>query len=214
MKQFLFISILFLSACGNVGGLNLAQYPDPEASKDKFMLCHGYGCSYKTITNFTEKEWHQVQKIFSKKSKTPEAERIKIGQAIALMERQMGAAIGTNIDLPKAPLTRQSVKELDCIDETINTTKYLGFLESEDLLKFHTAGRPVYKGYMVNGVYPHNSATIQEIETGDIYVVDSYIYANGEKPNIRLLDSWLKYRVDELEDVHNLNAVAVESFMR
>lgn len=211
MKQFLFISVLFLSACGNVGGINLAQYPDPDASREKFTLCHGYGCSYKTITNFTDSEWRAVKTIFNKKSKTAEVERLKIAQAIALMEKQMGVAIGTDIDLPKAPLTRQSVKELDCIDETINTTKYLSFLEEEGLLKFHDVGQPVYKGYMLNGVYPHNSASVVEIQTGDVYVIDSYIYSNGEKPDVRGLDSWLDKRVEDLEDANNLNAVTLDN---
>ncbi len=214
MKHVFLIFVLFLGACANVGGVNLAQYADPEASRDKFTLCHGYGCSYKTITNFTDSEWRAVRQIFKRPAKTPEGERIKIAQAIALMEKQMGAAIGTDKDLPKAPLMRQSTKELDCIDETINTTTYLNFLEQEDLLKFHSVGDPVYKGYMLNGVYPHNSASIKEVETGDIYVVDSYIFANGEEPNIRRLDSWLKYRVEDLEDAHNLNAVAVENLTR
>lgn len=203
--------MIFLTACGNVGGINLGQYPDPDASRGKFTLCHGYGCSYKTITNFTDSEWRAVQKIFKKKSKTAEAERLKIAQAIALMEKQMGAAIGTDIDLPKAPLTRQSVKELDCIDETVNTTKYLSFLVDDGLLKFHDVGQPVYKGYMLNGVYPHNSASIVEIDTGDVYVIDSYIYANGYQPDVRGLDSWLDKRVEELEDANNLNAVTLDN---
>ena len=50
---------------------------------------------------------------------------------------------------------------------------------------------------MLNGVYPHNSASVVEVETGDIYVIDSYIYANGEEPDIRVLDSWLDKRVEE-----------------
>lgn len=210
MKHIFLIFVLVLAACGNVGGINLGQYPDVGASPEKFTMCHGYGCSYKTITNFTDTEWRAVKRIFKVKSKTAEAERTKIARAVALMEEQMGAAIGTDIDLPKAPLTRKSIKELDCIDETVNTTKYLSFLVDEDLLKFHVVGKPVYKGYMLNGVYPHNSASVVEVETGDIFVIDSYIFANGEEPDIRTLDSWLDKRVEELEDAHNLNRAVLD----
>ena len=211
MKCAILIFVLWcsslLGACGNVGGLNLGQYPDEGASPQKFTLCHGYGCSYKTITNFTDREWRAVKNIFKTESKTAAMERQKIAKAIALMETYMGDAVGTKEDLPKAPLVRQSVKELDCIDETVNTTNYLGFVQAEGLLKFHRVGKPVYKGYMLNGVYPHNSASIIEIETGVSYVVDSYIFENGAAPNIRPLENWLRYRVEELEDAHNLNAL-------
>lgn len=198
MRYFLFISILFLGACGNVGGINLGKYPDPDASPQKFIMCHGYSCSEQSITFFNDREWKNIQRIFRKKSKTAEAERIKISKAIALMEQYMGAALGTNTDLPKAPLTKKSKFELDCIDETVNTTKYLKFLFDDELLKFHVVGRPAYKGFLINGVYPHNSATIQEIKTKNIFVVDSYIYKNGDEPNIRPLENWLKSRVEDV----------------
>jgi hypothetical protein len=215
MKYFLFIpTLFFLSACGNVGGINLGHYPDLQASPQKFTLCHGYGCSYKTITNFTSVEWRAVQKIFKRKSKTAEIERQKIAKAIALMEHYMGEAVGTKDDLPKAPVIRKSVKELDCIDETINTTKYLTFLDNAELLNFHKVGQPIYKGYMLNGVYPHNSASVIEIETGVVYAIDSYIYANGEQPNIRPFDDWKARRVEEIEDAEKLNRAVLDNVKR
>lgn len=207
MKRYLFISLFLLSACGNVGGINLGHYADPNASPTRFNVCHGYGCSYQTTTNFTPNQWRAVGDIFKPAAKSPQDELIKIGEAIALMEKYIGKTIGTDNDLPKAPIKRQSTKELDCIDETVNTTKYLMFLEQEDWLKFYRVGDPIYKGYLINGVYPHNSATVQEIETGKIYAIDSYIYANGEKPNIRSLENWLRYSADELENAHNLNKI-------
>lgn len=204
--------VFILSACGNLGGINLGQYPDPHASPQRFILCHGYGCTYQSVTHFTNAEWQAVKNIFKAQPKTAQAERAKIAKAIALMEHYTGEAVGTKDDLPKAPLRRQSTKELDCIDETVNTTKYLGFLVDENLFKFHTVGRPVYKGLMFDGVYPHNSATVVETETGDIYAIDSYIDANGEEPNIRPLESWLNYRAEELEEAHNLNRVTLDDF--
>lgn len=199
MKHIFLSFALFLSACGQTAGLNLAKYSDVGASRDQFNLCHGYGCSHQTQSYFTPKEWKAVQRIFRKKSKTATIEREKIAKAIALMEKQMGAVTGTQGDLPKAPIKRQSVMELDCIDETINTTKYLNFLAEDGLLKFHRVGQPVYKGLIFNGIYPHNSASIMEIETGDVYVIDSYIYANGIAPDVRSLESWLKYRVEDID---------------
>lgn len=204
MKLLFFISILFLSACTNGNGLNLGYYPDPNASKDNFIYCYGYGCTKTMRLGFSDHEWKQISKIFKKKSKTAKAERIKIGKAIALMEKYTGELAGTKQDLPKAPIIRKSFQELDCIDETVNTTKYLSFLKEAGFLKFHEVGEPVFKG-MLNGAYPHNSASVIEIETDTVFVIDSYIYKNGAQPNIRGLDNWLQYRVEELEKAERLH---------
>ncbi|HPF78676.1 MAG TPA: hypothetical protein PLF01_05205 [Alphaproteobacteria bacterium] len=213
VRLFLLLS-LFLAACTGASGLNLGYYPDPDATRSHFNLCHGYGCTHQTETGFTDKEWKKIKKIFRAKSKTPEAERQKIAKAIALMERYTGERVGTKVDLPKAPIKKVSDMELDCIDETINTTKYLTFLQDDGLLKFHSVGNPVYKGMFINGVYPHNSASVRENESGDIYVIDSYIYKNGEEPNIRPLDNWVKYRVEDLEKIHNETRAAAENIKR
>lgn len=199
VRIFIFLA-LFLSACGGGAGLNLSQYSDPGASPQRFNVCHGYGCYQKTLVGLHPYEWNSVRAIFVRPSKDAAAEREKIGQAIALMEYYVGSLAGTQDDLPKAPLVRSSYKEQDCIDETVNTTKYLGFLETDGLLKFHRAGKPVYKGLMVDGIYPHNSATIVEMPSGDVYVVDSYIYKNAAIPDIRSYESWKYYRIEDLPE--------------
>ncbi len=201
VRFFIFLSLglsFCLGACGTATGLNLGRYPDIEATPQKFIHCHGYGCTQKTLVGFNDHEWNSLRHIFKEKSEDAKSERQKIAKAISLMEIYVGALDGTKDDLPKAPLVRTSDTELDCIDETINTTKYLNFLQEGGLLKFHTVDRPVYKGMFLNGIYPHNSASIKEIETGQIYVVDSYIFKNGVEPNIRKLESWLKYRLEDL----------------
>lgn len=193
MKHLFLISVLTLSGCAVPSGLNLGNYPDPHASRDAFNYCYGYGCRMNVRLGFNNHEWKTISKIFRKKSKTAKIERQKIAKAIALMEKYTGALAGTKDDLPKAPILGGSNQELDCIDETLNTTKYLKFLEDGDLLKWHKAGSPTHKGYFINGVYPHNTATIKEIETKKTYVVDSYIFGNGKEPVIRSLKDWLSY---------------------
>lgn len=206
MKYFFILSILFLSACSGANGLNLSKYPDPNATKDNFIYCYGYGCTKSVHLGFNKSQWKSIERIFKKKpAKTAEIERNKIGRAIALMEQYTGKLAGTENDLPKAPITRRSYQELDCVDETINTSKYLKFLADANLLKFHVVSKPAFKGGLINGVYPHNTATVKVVETGEVYVIDSYIFKNGAQPNIRGLDSWLNYRVEELEKANNLN---------
>ena len=204
MKYFILISILFLSACAGRSGLNLGQYPDPHASYDSFEYCHGYGCTKKIRIGFNNHEWKQISKIFEKPAKNALAERVKIGEAISLMETYSAKLAGTEEDLAKAPFRRKSYFELDCIDETINTTKYLGFLAQANFLKFHSVSPPAFRG-LNKGMYPHNTAVVTETETRTAYVIDSYIYKNGTCPDIRPLDNWMKYRVEELGKAERLN---------
>ncbi len=194
---FAFIFTLSLSACGNVGGINLAKYQHQNETINEFVMCHGYGCSVQTYAWFSPAQWKSVEEIFKKKSKTPEIERQKIAQAIALMEKYTAHLIGTEDDLAKAPIFKKSDYELDCIDETVNTSKFLAFLTDANLLHHHKVGRTAYRGIGSNLMYPHNTATIIEVEIGIIYVVDSYVYKNAVQPDIRLLDEWLSVRIED-----------------
>lgn len=186
---FVFLTFL-LFACAGASGLETRRYQDPSATPSDFIYCYGYGCSQKLRLGLHEIEWQQVKNIFKKKSKDAEEERQKIGKAIALVEKMTGDLAGTKDDVAKAPIIRESNYELDCIDETVNTDQYLKFFEANDLLKFHAGGKPAFKGFFINGVYPHNTATIVEKDTGQVYVVDSYIFANGKEPVIRTYEDW------------------------
>jgi len=192
----LLILLFLLSACANPSGLNMAQYQDKGATPSDFIYCHGYGCSQQIRLGLHQSEWKQVERIL-KNSKNAKAERQKIAKAIARMEKLTGDLAETSGDLPKAPIIKKSNQELDCIDETVNTHKYLTFFEKAGLLKFHIIGKPAFKGFFINGVYPHNSAAVIEKETRQIFVVDSYIYANGKEPVIRTHEDWMKTKTFE-----------------
>lgn len=198
--KFLLLTIfIFTSGCTDVGGLNLSNYPDPSASIAEYKLCHGYGCSVETYAWFSPSQWKSIGKIFDKSPTSPEDERLKIAKAIAKMETYTGELVGTNNDQAKAPLLKKSDYEFDCIDETVNTTKYLQFLYDAGFFRFHTVGTPAYRG-ILSGKYPHNTATILDAYHQIVYVVDTYIYPNGHKPDIRRLDSWLSKRLENLDN--------------
>ena len=201
MIRFLLIIIgVFIGAglvgCGHVGGLNVQPYSMKAESAADFLFCHGYGWSQQMRIGLHTAEWNMVLQLFDPVAKTAEQERTQIASAVAMMEQYSAAITGTGNDQPKAPIIRQSDKELDCIDETINTTKYLTFLDQAGALYWHEVASPVYKGYLIDGTYPHNSAAIKEKESAQIYVVDSYIYAGGQEPDIRPLEDWLVRRVE------------------
>ena len=79
---------------------------------------------------------------------------------------------------------------MDCIDEAANSTSYLMVLDGLGLLRHHTIAYPASKGYLINFVYPHNTAVLIENATGERYAVDSWVFTNGEPPLIVPLKSW------------------------
>lgn len=182
--------LVSLSGCGSTG-MNLHPYVDPAATPEKFYVCHGYGCTYKTWAGFSDKEWVNISRIFAKKPKNAENERENIARAIGLMEKYAGNASGTAGDLGEARTKREDEAQMDCIDETINTSLYLRFLDEAGFLVYHRTVPPVHRGYFVDGMWPHNSAAVKETATDKVYVVDSYYFANSEPARIVLLSDWV-----------------------
>lgn len=178
-----------LAACAT--GIPITKYNDAPASPASFVQCHGYSCTSKSPTSFTDTEWKDVRHVFKNPPKNAEEERSKIGQAIALMERQIGAKTGTSEDVGEAVARKTSRLQLDCIDETINTTHYIGFLQKDGLLRFHEVTEPTHRGYIVDGTWPHNTAVMREVGNGHLWAVDSFYRSNGEVPYIVPRAAWL-----------------------
>lgn len=189
MRFVLFLPVFILAACST--GIPLEKYAPQDQSRDAFTFCHGYSCTHKVPAGFDEAEWKKVAQIFrSKPAKTPEAERSKIAAAIARMESVIGVKTGTDHDLAEARSIKEDKGQMDCIDETMNTSRYLEFLEDNGLLQFHERALPVHRGYFLNG-WPHNTATIREIPSGQRYAVDSFYRDNGQEPYILAVEQWL-----------------------
>lgn len=191
MNKFLLYGfVLCLSACST--GISVDKYNDRPSRPDGFSLCHGYSCTSQTGTSFLVAEWNNIASLFQKNTaKNVEEERSKIGQAIAMMERYAGAKTGTDIDEPEAVSFKSSTKQMDCIDETVNTTHYLEMLYRGGLLKFYEPAEPTHRGYLIDGSWPHNTAVMKEKDSGVLYVVDSFYKKNGEVPYIMSRETWL-----------------------
>lgn len=186
----LFVLPFVLVACST--GIPIKKYNDLPAQPQAFTLCHGYSCTQKTEAGFSDAEWNNVLAIFrSNPAKDSAAERIKLGKAIALMERYSGAKTGTDDDDAEATGSKRNKMQLDCIDETINTTHYVGFLQKAGALKFHEVADPTHRGYLIDGKWPHNTAVVRDTSTGELFVVDSFYKKNGEEPYIMPRETWL-----------------------
>ena len=79
--------------------------------------------------------------------------------------------------------------QMDCIDESSNSTTYLALMQRDNLLKWHTVQPTKTRGFFIFGM-PHTTAVIKENQTGEKWAVDSWFYDNGVEPVIIPISQW------------------------
>jgi hypothetical protein len=159
---------------------------------DDFLHCRGYGCVIKDRVSLNEKEWAGVQKLF-KGAKTASAERESVSKAIGLLERIVGPMTSTENDVG-GTFRHTGEDQMDCVDESTNTTVYLGMMQNDRLLKFHTVNQPVSRSPFTTmhagKFWPHFTAVMVETRTGEAWAVDSWARDNGFPAEILPLNDW------------------------
>lgn len=165
------------------------QAVPPTATK--VVVCHGFGCVRRTPVTLSTRNIRAFKAILARGRASPAAERRAIGEAVAWMEKTVAPTVGSENDVPGLDLRNAGVAgQMDCIDESTNTTSYLLFAEEQGFLAHHTVARPVARGFFLDGRYPHATAVVHESETGKAFAIDSWPHANGETPDIMPLETW------------------------
>jgi hypothetical protein len=86
----------------------------------------------------------------------------------------------------------ESGNQLDCVDESTNSTTYLRMMERDGLLRYHRVGSRAARarsgGFIIG--WPHFTAVIEEIASGEKWAVDSWFRNNGEPPEVVPLSLW------------------------
>lgn len=145
-----------------------------------------------TPVHLTGEEWKTVIAPFEKKAFNAQEERERIAHAIANMEQVVGEKSGTYRDKAGATIRGHGFYQLDCIDETANTNKYLKFFKGQNLIRFHDISGPARRGTFIDGAWPHNTAVVTQTSNGQSYAIDSWFHENGKPPTIIPLDEWLE----------------------
>jgi hypothetical protein len=184
-------TILLLGGCAKGNGISMMPYQDVHDGPHAFKLCHGFSCSEKSLVKLDEKQWKKVAAVFKKPAKTPEREREQITKAIAILEVESTKVASLTPDRGEAETFEGDQAQMDCIDEAINTTHYIEFMEEAGLLKYHDPAPPIHRGFFVDGQWPHNSGAVKEEDTGEVYAIDSYYFDAGTPPAVVPIDTWL-----------------------
>ena len=157
----------------------------------RFVVCHGFACTFHTEVSLTAAEWALVAAPFESPATSAADERRQIGQAVALLEQVVGRKTGTDGDKGGLSyIAAGNPTQLDCMDETTNTTTYVTLLQKHGLLRWHQAGQPASRGFFLDVRWYHETAVLVERPSGREYAIDSWVDDNGKPPLIEPLEQW------------------------
>jgi len=156
-----------------------------------FSVCHGTTCTVVTQVALDESQWQRIAEVFALEAADAQEERARIAEAIARFETVVGVITDTSDDRPENQRAKGKGwwTQMDCIDESTNTTTYLRILVKAGLLRWHRVENRVTRGWFLRG-WPHTTAVVSEVKTGARWVVDSWFFENGKPPVIVPLDLW------------------------
>lgn len=164
---------------------DIIQDPRPEA----FSVCHGFTCRLVSQLGLTPRQWLWITEPFGERARTAAQERAQIGVAIGRFEVVVGEMTGTSDDRAENASGTDWAYQMDCIDESTNSTTYLKLLIAGGLVVHHRIDDPVTRGFFLFGM-PHTTAVIVEIGSGVQWAVDSWFFENGVPPVIVPLAQW------------------------
>ncbi len=189
-------SCFVLSACAGQSAKQATAWYNghngvaPKA--DRIYVCHGFGCEYKTPVDFTSRDLRRLRNILSGGRGSPKAERAAISKAVQWQEKRIAGQVGSGGDVGGYDLHNARVRgQMDCIDESTNTTSLLLIAQKHGYLRHHTVASPVARGFFLDGRYPHATASVKEKKTGKVFAVDSWPKSNGKPPVIQPIELWL-----------------------
>jgi len=168
----------------------LYEHP-PILGLDAVPVCFDHGCTVVRPVRISDQLWQQVIAELTPPAADAVGERDQIRQAIGVMEQITGRLAGTASDLGgNLAGLAASGPQMDCIDESSNTTTYLTLLEQHGLLRWHGVEPRAHRGYMIFGGWPHFTAVIRDRVTGRRWAVDSWFHDNGQPPEVVALETW------------------------
>ena len=188
------LAALLLGGCANELYSDLHYYMKekklPAPTQKSFPHCEGYGCPTFKNVELAQSDWNRIQKTFGEKAKNAGQEREKIAKTIGEFERIVGPLTGTDVDR-RGTFIATGKGQLDCVDESTNTTIFLMLLKQQGLIPHHEIEQPQVRWPIISGRgWMHQTAVITDKETGKQYAVDSWFEDSWINPWIVDLDAW------------------------
>jgi hypothetical protein len=191
MKKFL--ALLFLLTCS------------VASAEERINVCYNYGCHQEALARFSEEQLQTIAAMLQSTS-SAEEERKALSDAIGELYHWAGQQTPVNADKGGNWDDGGVEGEMDCIDHSTTTTRFLKMIEHRGMLKYHKVNDVMRRSRFF--VFDHFSAVIEElalsspalsVDDGMVerakprrYVVDSWFVDNGEPAVIMPLENWMR----------------------
>ncbi len=174
---------------------SVVPFTAQATSNNVIKVCSGYGCVISDTFTFTDADNTDLKVSMSNPDGTAAGERAAVALTIGLMERKARAKLRYRPDVRKAYIKNSSKRgQMDCVDESLNTTAYLKHLQALGLLKFHRPKKHyALRGFILDGRYPHKSAVMTDA-SGTRWTVDSWYGDDGQPAQVMKHAEWRKVR--------------------
>lgn len=191
MRRLLFSVFLLLSFQLHAAVSDITRIYHQVPVLSGFDICMGGGCAEIKHISFSLDDWRIITNVFSGFNDTGDTnqERKLIATAIGEFEKIVGAKTGSSTDRAGTFGNAEFPGQLDCNDEAINSTTYMRLMRQSGLIKLHEIEDMRTRNFFFNG-WPHSTAVIHEIATGNRFAVDSWFYDNGLPATIVPFELW------------------------
>ncbi len=193
-KSFFLMGLLALCACEHELYPSMTSYMQgkalPAPTIQSFPHCQNYGCRLYKNVMLNDADWNTIVRSFGSPAKNAAQEREKIAKTIAVFEQIVGPLTETDGDR-RGTFVQTGAGQLDCVDESTNTTIYMTLLAQKKLILFHEINQPQVRYPIISGRgWMHQTAVITEKDTGAQYAVDSWFDDNGAPARVIPLQEW------------------------
>ncbi|MDO9372365.1 MAG: hypothetical protein Q7U07_07245 [Gammaproteobacteria bacterium] len=181
--RYMLAAVIFFAA------MPVARAQTDAPALDGFPVCYNFECSRQETVTLDAQQRQAMRALFTPAAASAAEERAMIRRAIAQMEVFAGVLAGTSGELGGNVAGAGRPGQMDCIDESSNTTTYLTLLQQDDLLRWHQVQPRAQRDKWIIDI--HWTAVIRDTDSGQLYAVDSWFLDNGQPPYIQRLEDWL-----------------------
>jgi hypothetical protein len=170
-----------------------AAYSLPPPTAHNMIVCYGFVCGRRVQLNFDVTDRRRLAAILAAGQSSAAADRKAVAQAVLWFDRRVGPLAGTVGRIARADIRNaRPGQNFDCIDSSYNATSFLLVLQHWGLLRHHRVDPSRFRGNLLLGQTPHNTAVLIEHAGGREWSVDMWTRAYGEPPEIMPVEVWLR----------------------